>query len=155
MSTDWRALVSRRQLAGLPLVKINTMNNDAKKTAEVFLSAVMNGDTETVVDLLHPEVKWEQPGNNRFTGLKQNAAEVFEMSAGWKSITNATFRLIGFSPIGVNGNEVACLLHFKATHPNDGLDIDNIDVYTIRDNKIVAARIFSLDQDKEDQFWGK
>ena len=131
------------------------MENAAKQTVEFFLNAVKNGDTETVVSILHPDVQWSQPGNNRFSGMKKNAAEVFEMSAGWKSVTDGTFKLTGFTPVGANGNEVACMLHFRAASPGNGLEIDNIDVYTVRDNKIVAARIFSLDQQTEDDFWGK
>src|ERR1700744_1045954 len=105
------------------------MKNEAKKTVESFLTAVKNGDKDTVIDLLHPEVQWSQPGNNRFAGLKHNAAEIFEMSAGWGAATQGSFKLIDFSPIGANGDDVACLLHFKAPQPGDGLDVENIDVY--------------------------
>ena len=131
------------------------MENAAKETVEWFLNAVLNGDRPTVADLLHPEVEWVQPGNNQFSGTKKSAEEVFAMSAGWQTVSEGTFRLTGFTPVGVNGNEVACLLHFKATSPGAGLDIDNIDVYTVRDNKIIGARVFSLDQPAEDAFWGK
>ncbi|GGA93879.1 nuclear transport factor 2 family protein [Puia dinghuensis] len=130
------------------------MENATKKTVESFLNALLNGDMETVAGLIHPDVKWTQPGNNRFSGIRNSAAEVFEMSAGWQAVSEGTFRLTGFSPIGVNGDEVACILHFKATSPGDGLDIDNIDVYSVRDNKIASAKIFSLDQQAEDSFWG-
>jgi len=131
------------------------MQNATQQTVEWFLNAVKNGDRETIISLLHPEVKWTQPGENRFSGEKNSAAEVFAMSAGWQEVSEGTFRLTNFTPVGVNGDEVACMLHFKATHPGAGLEIDNIDVYTVKDNQIVEARIFSLDQRAEDAFWGK
>jgi uncharacterized protein len=131
------------------------MQNEAKKTVELFLSAVQSGDVNTIVEVLDPAVLWSQPGDNRFSGIKRNAAAVFEMSAGWQTVSEGTFRLTGFSPMGINGNDVACLLHFNATAPGNGLDVDNIDIYTVRDNKIVAIRIFSLDQEQEDLYWGK
>jgi ketosteroid isomerase-like protein len=35
------------------------------------------------------------------------------------------------------------------------LDTDNIDVYTVEDGKIVAAKIYMEDVEQEDAFWGK
>jgi len=57
--------------------------------------------------------------------------------------------------MAVNGNSVACLLHWNAVQPTGKvLDVDNIDVYIIKDGKIIKVKIFSADIEKENDFWG-
>ncbi|KAA2243765.1 nuclear transport factor 2 family protein [Chitinophaga agrisoli] len=129
-----------------------------KQTLQVvseFVTAVQQMNQEKLAALLHPDVKWHQPGNHRFSGVKQNCMEVFQMVGGMFQVSENTLALTDIKLLAVNGNSAACVLHFKATRPGATLDTDNIDVYTVADGKIIEARIHVQDPEQEDTFWGK
>ncbi|MRG47908.1 nuclear transport factor 2 family protein [Chitinophaga sp. SYP-B3965] len=119
-----------------------------------FLAAVQRVDLEKIGAILHPEVKWNAPGNNRFSGLKLSVTEVFQMVGGMFEASQNTFALAEIKSVAVNGNKVACLLRFTAARNGVTLDTDNIDVYTVVDGKIVAVDAFATDAAAEDAFWG-
>jgi len=119
-----------------------------------FLAAVQQVNLEKIGAILHPEVKWHVPGNNRFSGMKHSAAEVFQMVGGMFEASQNTFTLAEIKVVSVNGNKTACLLRFTATRNGVTLDTDNIDVYTVEDGKIVAVEAFATDVAAEDVFWG-
>ena len=135
--------------------KQKKMKNKTKETVTEFLTAVQQGNTEKIGALLHPEIEWNQPGNNQLSGIKRSNKEVFDMVGRMFEISANTLRLTDFKELSTNGNNVACLLHWNATHTSgSNLDIDNIDVYTVKDGKIIKAEIFTTDEGSEDLFWG-
>lgn len=132
------------------------MKNEAKSIVQEFLSAVQAGNFDRVGALLHPEVIWEQPGNNRFSGKKKSVEEVFGMVGGMLELSGKTLALTEIKSIMANGEMVSCLVRWQAANPFGGrLDVDNIDVYTVLDGKITEAKIFSADPAQEDRFWGE
>lgn len=132
-----------------------TMNNSAKETVMTFLHAVQQGDNATLAALLHPEVQWEQPGNNKTSGIKTNAGEVFGMVGHMFAATGNTLRLTHIGQASVQGNRVAVPLHWQSTAPaGEPLDVGNIDVYTVEAGKITAVTVFSADPEHEDRVWG-
>ncbi|MEH6309143.1 nuclear transport factor 2 family protein, partial [Olivibacter sp. CPCC 100613] len=100
-------------------------------------------------------VKWNQPGANRFSGLKQSSNEVFEMVGGMFEISRNTLSLAAIQTIAINGNQASVLLRWTAGQPGDGLDVENVDVYTVKDGKIVEVTVYSADLKHENAFWGK
>jgi uncharacterized protein len=121
-----------------------------------FLSAYMEGNHEKFSSLLHPDVVWIQPGDNRVAGAKKSKAELLQMGGKMSELSARTLKLTDVKYFSTNGNTVACVLHWKAAQPTGNvLDIDNIDIYTVENGKIIMAKIFSEDILKEDKFWGK
>lgn len=132
------------------------MRNQALNAVNEFLTAVQKGDNQKLGALLHPDVKWEQPGNNKLSGNKRNITEVFQMVGGMFEASANTLALTDIKVLAVNGNSVAALIHWKATAPGGKvLDVDNIDVYTVENGQIVHAKIYTADAEMEDTFWGK
>lgn len=132
------------------------MENQAINVVTTFLTAVQQGNTEKLGTLLHPEVQWEQPGKNPFSGTKKNITEVFKMVGGMFEVSANTLALTNIQVVAVNGNSVACLIHWNAAQPTGKiLNVDNIDVYTVENGKITHAKIYSADLNQEDDFWGK
>jgi len=131
------------------------MKNQAKQVVTEFLNAVKEVNTEKLGQLLHADVEWIQPGNNQLSGLKKSSGEVFQMVGKMFELSANTIRLTDVKSITVTGNRVACLLEWKATKPSGKiLEVDNIDVYTVEDGKIIGAEVFSSDVAHEDHFWG-
>jgi uncharacterized protein len=121
-----------------------------------FLTAYMEHNGEKFTSLLHPDVIWVQPGDNRVSGVKKSKAELLQMGAKFAELSARTLKLVDvkyFSPVG---NTVVCILHWTATQPTGGiLDVKNIDVYTVENGKIILVKVFSEDILHEDRFWGK
>ncbi|MBW8686462.1 nuclear transport factor 2 family protein [Chitinophaga rhizophila] len=132
------------------------MENQTKQVAIQFLTAVQQGDNQTLAALLDEHIEWEQPGNNRFSGFKSDITQVFQMVGGMFEHTGNTLQLSAIKDIAVSGNSVACLIQWKAQRPDGGtLDVHNIDVYTVTAGKIVKAKVYTCDPTQEDLFWGK
>ncbi|GAB3541496.1 nuclear transport factor 2 family protein [Spirosoma fluminis] len=137
-------------------VNAKSMENQAAQTVKTFLTAVQKGDQATFGGLVHPNIRWSQPGTNRFSGVKKSSADVFKMVGGMFEATANTLRLTDIKQLTVNGNNVACLIRWEAAQPGGGiLNVDNIDVYTVENGKIVETTVYSADLAQEDQFWGK
>ncbi|NSL89839.1 nuclear transport factor 2 family protein [Chitinophaga sp. Mgbs1] len=131
------------------------MENQTLTVVTNFVKAVQQVDLETLGALLHPEITWNQPGSNRFAGIKKTSGEVFQMVGGMFEVSQNTMALTDIKSITVNGNQAAVVLHWKATRPGAALDTDNVDVYTVENGQIVAATVYAADIAQEDNFWGK
>lgn len=132
------------------------LEDQAIKTVTDFLTSYQQGKHDMVASLLHPEVVWIQPGDNQISGVKKSREELLGMGAKMAAITGGTLRLAEIKVLTANGNSVACLVHWKATHPNGNiLAIDNVDVYTVENGKIIMAKIYSKNVQEENEFWGK
>jgi ketosteroid isomerase-like protein len=130
------------------------MEKEAIKLIETFLEAVQKVDMEQLVTLLEPDMRWSQPGNNLVSGYKQSAGEVFQMMGKMFALSANTLALAEVKVLAANSNQVACLLRWTATQPSGKkLDVENIDVYTIANGKIVEATVFTTDIDQENNFW--
>jgi ketosteroid isomerase-like protein len=121
-----------------------------------FLEAVKEMSHAKAFPLLDSMIQWDQPGNNRFSGVKKGTNEVFGMFKGFLNMSASTLRLTEIKVLAVNGNQVACHLHWSATQPPGSiLDVDNIDVYTVENGKILKAVVYSANINSEDRFWLK
>jgi len=119
------------------------METNAKEVVTDFLSAIQNGDNQKLAALIHPEIEWNQPGQNMVSGIKRSNAEVFEMVGRMFEISGNTLRLSEIKSVTVNGDHVACLLKWNAVKPSgDALTVDNIDVYTVIGEQITRAYIY-------------
>ncbi|MBC9933850.1 nuclear transport factor 2 family protein [Chitinophaga qingshengii] len=130
------------------------MENQTLSVVKAFVTAVQQVDLEKLGALLHPEIQWHQPGNNRFSGTKNSSGEVFQMVGGMFEVSANTMTLSDVKSITVNGDQAAVVLNWKASRPGATLDTDNVDVYTVKDGQIVAAKVYAADLAHEDQFWG-
>lgn len=131
------------------------MTHVAKSIVQEFLEAVQTGNFEKVGTLVHPEVIWDQPGSNQFSGRKRSLPEVFQMVGGMFQSSGNSLALTEIKTLAVCGDSVSCLLRWQATRPSgERLDVDNIDVYTVEGGVITSAKVFSTDVVQEDQFWG-
>ncbi|WP_310397710.1 nuclear transport factor 2 family protein [Hymenobacter sp.] len=131
------------------------MENQPQQVVHNFLTAVQRGQFDLVAAALHPQVQWSQPGHNRIAGLKRSRDEVFAMVGTMQELAAGSLTLTEIAATSVNGNRVACRVHWKATQPPGGvLDVDNIDVYTVEHGVITQVQVFSADAAQEDAFWG-
>ncbi|RFS26618.1 nuclear transport factor 2 family protein [Chitinophaga silvatica] len=130
------------------------MEQQSLSVVTEFIEAVKSLNLEKVGSLLHPEVIWEQPGTNRFSGLKQSSNEVFQMVGGMFEVSQNTMTLAQVKSYAVNNNQVAVSMVWKAERPGAALNSENIDLYTVKNGQIVAVTVFATDIQQENNFWG-
>lgn len=156
MQTDHRSRTKATSQSSINQSNSIRMDNQAVQTVKTFLTAVQQGNQQTLAALIHPDIQWNQPGTNRFSGKKTSSTAVFQMVGGMVAATANTLNLADIKEMTTNGNRVACLVHWKAVQPGGGvLDVNNIDVYTVENGRIVEATVYSEDIAQEDYFWGK
>jgi ketosteroid isomerase-like protein len=132
------------------------MEKESQRVVIEFLQAVKNRDHEKVVSLLDENVEWHQPGDNRISGIKMGRSSVMKMGKEMSDYTARTFTISEIKNLSANGNSVACILHLEAALPIGSLlDVENIDVYKIKDGKVVEVIVHSTDLEQENNFWGK
>jgi predicted ester cyclase len=62
---------------------------------------------------------------------------------------------VNASAMMVNGNFVSCPVEFSAKSGSKSVEMSGNDLYEVVNGKIVQVWLFSEDQPKEDEFWGK
>ncbi len=136
--------------------KVEPVISDPASVVKEFLDGVRYKEHNKVVAMLHPEVMWIQPGSNRLSGFKKSREEVLNMGKTMGEITEKTIQLAEIKFLSATGNSVACLLYWKGKlHDGTDLSVENIDVYTVENGKIISARVYSSDIEQENAFWGK
>lgn len=154
------AAQSTRDMNGSNEVEMSREAVDAESTSlavvSEFLQAVKEMNGKKAASVLDSLIQWDQPGHNRFSGTKKNLQEVFLMFHGFNEMSGATLRLTEVKVLATNKNTVACHLHWTAAQPTGNkLDVDNIDIYTVENGKIVKAVVYTADTEQEDRFWSK
>ena len=127
----------------------------AKEVVEAYSLALSKGDIPTAFSFFSPDAKWHQPGNNKFSGTKSGLEEIGKTLSEMMGATQGTLVIKPASVMMVNGNFVFCPIQFSAKSGNKSVDMSGNDLYEVVNGKIVQVWLFSEDQLKEDEFWGK
>ncbi|WP_424935215.1 MULTISPECIES: nuclear transport factor 2 family protein [Bacteria] len=122
--------------------------------AAAYFEAVERGDVPGAMGLLSPEVQWHQPGANRFSGDHSGIDEVGALLGGMMEVSGGSFQLSVTGPPMVNGELVAVSVRFAGSRAGASMDMEGVDLLTVRGGKIVEVRLFSGDGPAEDAFWG-
>lgn len=127
----------------------------AKEVVIAYAEALGKGDVPTAFSYFSEGVKWHQPGDNQFSGLKKGADEIGKMIAGMMEVSKGTFALTPNSNLMVNGDLVAMPLRFSGSIDERKLDMLGVDLFKVENEKITEVWLFSDDQEAENAFWGK
>ncbi|WP_442575387.1 nuclear transport factor 2 family protein [Microbacterium sp. F51-2R] len=123
--------------------------------AATYLEALKRGDIPTLMAQFADSVVWHQPGANRFSGAHEGVMGVGELLGGMMEASHGSFQLEVTGPMMVNGELVAIPVRFTGARADAAMDMDGIDLLTVRDGRIVEVRLFSADGASEDVFWGQ
>lgn len=123
--------------------------------AKAYINAVQTGDQAALGSLLSPQVVWHQPGNNRFSGVKNGIAEFGAMMGGMMEVAGGTFAITRADSYLGNGDLVAIQIAFAGERPGAKLSQPGIDLLRIAEGRVVEVWLFSSDPEQEDNFWGK
>lgn len=128
---------------------------NSKEIVALYFEALANGKMDEAFSNFATEAKWYQPGNNKFSGLKNNLGEIFEMLEGIMVDTSGNMVV---KPTGVmleSGDLVSVPVWFTAKKENKTIDLGGMDLFQVKEGKIVHVWTFSDDQSVDDEFFGK
>lgn len=130
------------------------MNN--LELVKSYFEALKNGKIEEAFSFFADNVKWHQPGNNKFSGIKNGISEISVMLGGMMEDTSGNFAVIPNGSIMKNADLVAVPVKFSGKKENGKvIDMTGIDLFEVIGGKIKKVWLFSDNQDIEDDFWGK
>jgi len=128
---------------------------NAKKIVELYFESLGNGDTDTLFSLFAQDVKWHQPGNHKFSGIKNGVDEVDGMIGKMMQDAEGSLLIKQNGELMENGKLVAMPVRFSASRGTQRMNMEGIDLFKVEEGKITEVWLFSEDQPKEDDFWGK
>jgi ketosteroid isomerase-like protein len=123
--------------------------------AKTYIRAAQSGDMATLGSIISTDVVWHQPGSNQFTGVHRGMAEVGPMLGRMAEVSSGTFTISKAEHFMANGDWVAITIEFSGKANGIEMSQPGVDLIRIANGKIVEVRLFSSNQDEEDQFWGK
>ncbi|MCF2443363.1 nuclear transport factor 2 family protein [Dyadobacter sp. CY345] len=128
---------------------------EAKETVASYFDALANGEVEKALSFFTPETKWSQPGNNKFSGVKNNLDEIFKMFEGIMGDTAGNMTVRPHGAMTESGSFVAAPVWFTAKKESKTFDLGGMDLFEVKSGKIMHVWTFSDDQQVDDEFWGK
>lgn len=118
-----------------------------------YFGALAEGRVQDALSYLDPDVKWFQPGENRFSGTHVGPDAVYALIGGMMTVSQGTFAIAPTGPLMVNGDLVVAPVQFTGDRGDVKLDQAGTDLITVQQGKIVAVHLFSSDGPAEDDFW--
>jgi len=128
---------------------------EAKEVVVAYFEALSKGEMEKAFSNFTPETKWHQPGENKFSGLKNNLEEIFQMLEGIMADTSGNMVVKPTGPMLESGDLVSVPVWFTAKKKTKTMDLGGMDLFQVKDGKIVHVWTFSDDQSVDDEFFGK
>jgi predicted SnoaL-like aldol condensation-catalyzing enzyme len=126
-----------------------------KEVVQLFQEALGKGDAPTAFSFFATDVKWHQPGANQFSGTKNGIEELGKMFGGMMEASKGTLVVKPNGALMVNGNLVAAPVRFSGNNGINSIDMIGVDLFEVKEGKIVQVWLFSDAQQNEDDFWGK
>ncbi|HEV7380841.1 MAG TPA: nuclear transport factor 2 family protein [Dyadobacter sp.] len=128
---------------------------EAKEIVASYFNALAKGELENAFLNFTPETKWYQPGNNKFSGLKNNLGEIFQMLEGIMADTSGNMVVKPTGRMLESGDLVSVPVWFTAKKETKVMDLGGMDLFQVKAGKIVHVWTFSDDQAVDDAFFGK
>lgn len=116
-------------------------------------AAFASGDTEALVSqFFDPDIRWHFPGRTALSGHHEGAAEVAGMFGLLAQMSGGTHRTELHDVIANDGHAVA--MHTaRAERAGKQLEINAVNVFHIRDGKVIEAWTLHADSYGFDEFY--
>ena len=128
---------------------------ESKEVVSSYFDALERGEVKKALSFFTPQSRWNQPGNNKFSGLKNNLEEIVQMFEGIMSDTAGNMTVKPNGSIMESGDLVAVPVWFTAKKATKSMDLGGVDLFQIKAGKIIQVWTFSDDQLVDDEFWGE
>ncbi len=124
-----------------------------KDVVKAYFEALGKGDFSAALSFFEPNVKWHQPGNHRFAGVKHGIKELGKMLSDMAETTNGTMVVLPNGNLMSNNDFVVMPVKFNGSISDKNIEMTGVDLFKIGNEKIAEVWLFSDNQDVEDKFW--
>lgn len=114
--------------------------------------ALINGDRQTLEQLVLPEARFHVPGRNIISGEYQGIDAALFFFNRLVSLTEESYRREQIDVLA-GKTHVAAIIHVTARHGGRRLDLMVIFAEMIQDDRVAEMRAFISDQAAWDAFW--
>ena len=119
-----------------------------KKGFEAFAQ----GDMATITNLFAEELVWHLLGRHQLAGVHRGRDAVFAIFAKIAELSGGTFK-IDIHDIVANDEHAVALTRETGTREGRSLDSMVVDVYHMKDGKVLEFWSFAEDGQANDEFW--
>lgn len=126
-----------------------------QQVVESYSEALGKGDIPKAFSFFSADSKWHQPGNHKFSGTNNNPEQTGQMLSGMMTDTKGSFVVKPAGALMANGSLVAMPVEFSGENNGRTIEMRGIDLFEVINEKITQVWLFSDNQIKEDEFWGK
>ena len=127
---------------------------EVREVVKFYFDALGIGEFDKALSFFTAEAKWNQPGYNKFSGLKGNLHEIANMFKGIMADTSGYMTVRPNGAMTESGSFVAVPVQFIAKKGSKSFDLGGMDLFEVKAGKIVQVWTFSDDQLVDDEFWG-
>ena len=123
--------------------------------AEIFrrgYTAFQTGDMDTVRSLFAPDIVWNVPGHNRFSGAHRGVDSVLKLFAENFAETDGTFK-VELHDIVANDEHAVALATVSGQRKGKKVSDHYTHVAHIKNGKLTESWIFDENPDVVDEFW--
>jgi ketosteroid isomerase-like protein len=114
--------------------------------------AFKEGDQETVQELFAEDIVWRVPGRSQAATTDHGMEEVFENFGELVDLTEGTYAAEGTDYLGGEDHGIA-MAHVTAERDGKELDLDEIVIFNIEDEKLTEAWHIPYDLYQWDEFF--
>lgn len=125
---------------------------DVLNTVKEFYKAFEQGEIGKVRDLMDKDIVWNQPGNSQISGTYRGKEAVLGLFGKLAALSGGSLKLTVESLSESNGI-VSVSVGYSARRPGTEMSGKGIDIYKVKNGKIVEASLFTDNQKLEDAFW--
>jgi uncharacterized protein (TIGR02246 family) len=127
---------------------------DAAAVLDEYAAAWARGDPETAFSFYADDVVMRLPGHGSLAGVHDGRAAVIAAIRALLARTDGLPVEVEVIDRLVSPDRVAMVLRERATRGQEHLDLRRVNVYRVRDDRIVEIDVFEADQYDVDAFFG-
>lgn len=114
--------------------------------------AFTKGDVLTLAELFAADTVWHQPGSNPLSGDHQGRDAVLAFLGNLAGLSGGTYK-VELHDLLANDDHVVALSRETASRQGKRLDSLSVQVYHVKQGKIVESWSFVQDDPAYDEFW--
>lgn len=114
-----------------------------------FAASVIAADRAQIAAAAAPDITWTVPGHGKISGTYRGPEEVYRYA---RTLADFGYQ-IGVQQVTFGLGEVAVVIRGTGTHDGRAIDVGQVNVLQLADDRVAAVRTFFSDIDSVDGYF--